>query len=296
MPVLFCFGLGYSAEHYVRRFGAGYGRIAGTVRTTEKANRLAAEGFGGRPVEPMVFDARQASAAVSARLGEADRLLVSIGPEVDGDGVLAHFAEALMGAKRLRSIVYLSSMSVYGDHAGAWIDETTAAAPTTPRGRQRLAAERAWTLFGQRADLPVAILRLSGIYGPGRNALVNLKRGETRNVVKPGQVFNRIHAADIAQAIEAAFTRGAGGILNVTDDLPASRQAVLAYAASLLGTSPPAAVLYAELESRMSEMARSFYQESKRIGNAKLKRELGVRLLYPTYREGLRALFEDGFE
>jgi hypothetical protein len=287
MATLFCFGLGYSAEHYVAEFGVRFDRIAGTVRTREKAATIAAAGFGGHAVEAFVFDGGEA--ATDAALIDADALLVSVPPGGD-DPVLARFSDAIAGAPNLQSIVYLSTIGVYGDHGGAWIDETTPPMPVSERSRERLAAEEAWAALGQSAGKAVAILRLAGIYGPDQNALVQLRRGTARRIDRPGQVFNRIHVADIAQAIDAAVARRASGVFNVTDDAPTPQGEPIAFAADLLGVAPPPEIPFAEAAKAMSPMGLSFYGESKRVRNDKLKRELGVRLRYPTYREGLRAL------
>jgi nucleoside-diphosphate-sugar epimerase len=289
MATLFCFGLGYSAEHYAIEFGEKFDRIAGTVRTREKAAAIAASGFGGHAVEAFVFDGGEG--AMEAAVIDADTLLVSV-PPGDDDPVLARFSDALRVAPHLRSIVYLSTVGVYGDHGGAFVDETTPPAPLSERGRERLAAEQAWTALGGRAGKAVAILRLAGIYGPGQNALLQVARGTAKRIDRPGQVFNRIHVADIAQAIDAAFLQHAAGVFNVTDDEPTPPGEPIAFAAELLGRTPPPEIPFAEASKTMSPMALSFYAESKRVRNGKLKRELGVRVRYPSYREGLRALFE----
>ena len=224
---------------------------------------------------------------------DAAALLVSA-PPGERDPVLAQFAHTITGAPQLQSIVYLSTIGVYGDHDGAWVDEMTPPAPVSERSSDRLAAEQAWAALGAHANTPVAILRLAGIYGPGQNALLQVARGGARRIDKPGQVFNRIHVADIALAIGAAFTRRANGMFNVTDDEPTPQGVPIAFAAGLLGVAPPAAIPFAEAAKSMSPMALSFYGESKRVRNEKLKRELGVTLRYPSYREGLRALFASG--
>jgi len=291
MPTLFCFGLGYCAEHYLAEFGARFDRIAGTVRTREKAAAIAASRLGGHAVEAFVFDGSEATPEAAAALMDADAVLVSVPPGQEGDPVLGPFAGAIAGAPHLRSIVYLSTVGVYGDHAGGWVDEATPPVPVSERSRERLDAEHAWEALGQRAGKPVAIFRLSGIYGPGQNALVQMARGTAKRIDRPGQVFNRIHVLDIAQAIEAAFAKRAAGIFNVTDDEATPPGEPIAFAAELLGLPPPPEIPFADAAATMSPMARSFYAESKRVRNDKLKRELGVRLRYPTYREGLRALF-----
>jgi nucleoside-diphosphate-sugar epimerase len=192
-------------------------------------------------------------------------------------------------------VIYLSSLGVYGDSGGAWIDET---APTIPalarRGGSRIAAELAWQALGARRDLPVTIFRLGGIYGPGRNAMVRLLRGTAQRIAKPGHVSNRIHVYDIAQAIDAAFARGAAGVFNVVDDEPASPSGQIAFAADLIGIEPPPEIPYAAAGKSVSAMALSFYDGCIRARNNKLKALLGVQLRYPTYRDGLRALHAAG--
>ncbi len=293
MPNLFCFGLGTSAAHYIAEFGARFTRIAGTVRTREKAAAIAAGRIGGHTVETFVFDGTDAAPEVIAAVTDASALLVSVPPR-ENDPVLVCCADTIAGAPHLRAIVYLSTVGVYGDHGGAWVDEATPPAPVSERSRERLGAEQAWAALGARAGKPVAIFRLSGIYGPGQNALTQVARGTAKRIDKPGQVFNRIHVADIAQAIDAALTRRAGGIFNVTDDEPTPQGTPIAHAAELLGVPPPPEIPFAEAATAMTPMGLSFYGESKRVRNARLKSELGVGLRYPTYREGLRALFDAG--
>ncbi len=289
MSTLICFGLGYSAERFIGTFGDGFERIIGTVRGAERAAVLNAH-LAGR-LKALVFGGSSANPDVTSAVGHADCALVSVPPNEHGDPVLAAFGDALAHAPHLHTIVYLSTIGVYGDRGGEWIDETTPPKPGSARGRARLDAERAWQKLGARRGAAVAILRLAGIYGPGQNALVQIKQGNARRIVKPGQVFNRIHVADIAQAIDAAFARNVGGIFNVADDEPSAPADPLAFAAQLLGRDPPPEVPFEEAAPSLSPMALSFWQECRRVRNDKLKRELGVSLLYPTYREGLRALF-----
>lgn len=293
MAHLFCFGLGYSAEHFLAAFGAVFTQISGTVRSKEKARRVEADGFGGRKVFPIVFDGEDCNEEVGRTLATADAILVSIQPDANGDPVLRCFAEAIARSPAM-SIVYLSTVGVYGDHDGAWVDETTPAKPLSPRSRERLEAEQEWRALAAAAGKRLAILRLAGIYGPGQNALVNVMRGSAKRIIKPGQVFNRIHVFDIAQSIDASFARRADGLFNVADDEPSAGHEVVAFAAALLGAPAPPEIEFEEAAKRMSPMALSFYGEVKRVANAKLKRELGVQLRYPTYREGIRALFEAG--
>jgi nucleoside-diphosphate-sugar epimerase len=213
---------------------------------------------------------------------------VSVPPGAAGDPVLVACGDALVAA-HLSAIVYLSTVGVYGDYDGAWVDEDSECRPHEDRDRRRLAAERAWQALGARCDVPVAILRLAGIYGPGRSALDNVQGGTARRIVKPGQVFNRIHVTDIAQAIAAAFERRADGIFNVTDDEPTPPGDPIVFAAQLLGVAPPPEIAFETARTGMSPMAASFYADVKRVRNSKMKSVLGVALRYPTYREGLRA-------
>jgi len=289
MSRLIAFGLGYCAQHYVAAFGAQFARIVGTVRGAERAAALSAQ-FAGR-LAALAFDGKSASAELRGAIADADLALVSISQDESGDPVLRACGDALMQAPHLRSVVYLSTVGVYGDHGGAWVDESTPCAPDLGRGRERLAAERAWQEFGARRDIAVAILRLAGIYGPGRSALDQIASGTARRIFKPGQIFNRIHVDDIIQAIDAAFSRRASGIFNIADDEPTPPGDPIVFAAKLLDREPPPEIPFDQAAPSMSPLALSFWQDCRRVRNDKLKRELGVVLRYPTYREGLRALF-----
>lgn len=277
---LLAFGLGYSARAAMRRLRP---RLAGAWGTTRDSARFAQiEEEGARP---LLFDGAMTEPLASAIAG-ADHLLLSVAPDRDGDPVLRACRDALAAAP-LRSIVYLSTVGVYGDHDGAWVDEESECRPVSARSLQRLAAEDAWRAFASEANVPLAIIRLAGIYGPCRGPFEKIRHGTARRIVKPGQVFNRIHADDIAAIVDAAFARRAHGIFNGTDDEPAPPEEVLDHAAGLLGLPSPPLVPFGEAE--MTAMARSFYGENKRVRNDRIKRELGVTLAYPTYREGLRA-------
>jgi nucleoside-diphosphate-sugar epimerase len=275
MTRLFCFGFGYTAQALAKRLKSVGWRIAGTARGGDKVNALAAQG-----VEAFTFPL----ADVSAALGQTTHVLVSTPPGPTGDPALTY-------APLLRWLGYLSTTGVYGDRAGGWVDETTPEAPASDRGRRRLAAEQAWAAWGRAANVPVAIFRLAGIYGPGRNQLDTVRDGTARRIVREGQVFSRIHVDDIAQVLEASIANPkAGAIYNVCDDEPAPPHEVIEYAAGLLGVKPPPLERFEDAAPTMSDMAQSFYAESKRVRNARIKHELGVKLLYPTYREGLKAL------
>ena len=295
MTTLVCLGLGYCARHYVSEFGARFHRVVGTARNADRAAALARDRLGGRPVEMLPFDGTSSSRALRAAILAADALLVSAGPADGRDPALAVLEREIAQAPRLKSVVYLSSLGVYGDSGGAWIDETV---PTIPalarRGEPRIKAELDWQALGSRRRLPVAIFRLGGIYGPGRNGMVRLLRGTVHRIAKPGHVSNRIHVYDIAQAIDAAFMRCAVGVFNIVDDEPASPSDQLAFAADLIGIEPPPEIPYEAAGKSVSAMALSFYDGCIRARNDKLKALLGVQLRYPTYRDGLRALHAAG--
>ncbi|WP_186397709.1 SDR family oxidoreductase [Stappia sp. TSB10GB4] len=285
---LFVFGLGYSADAFVRRVSSRCETITATTRSAEKAARLAERG-----IAPVLFDGTAPGNEVREALADATHVLVSIAPGEAGDPVLAHHADDLAAA-RPEWIGYLSTVGVYGNHDGGWVDEETPCRPVSRRSRQRVEAEEAWLAFAAEHGIPVQIFRLSGIYGPGRNAFVNFEKGTARRLIKPGQVFNRIHVEDIAGALEAAIdTAPTTRIFNVTDDEPAPPQDVIAHAAELLGVAPP---LEQDFETaELSPMARSFYGENKRVSNDRVKRELGYAFRYPDYRTALAALHRDGW-
>ena len=272
---LFIFGLGYSGSEIARQAKAAGWHVAGTVRGGDKAQQLAAEG-----IETHLFDG--AAPLPESAFGETTHVVCTIAPGSTGDPVLRVCAPLLRQA-RWRG--YLSTTGVYGDHAGGWVDETTSTNPGQPRSVERLAAERGWQAIG------ATLFRLPGIYGPGRSAIDQVKAGTARRIDKPGQVFSRVHVEDIAAAVLAAMTNPApGAIYNVVADLPASNSEVIAYACELLGLPVPPVLPWDEVAPTMSAMARSFYAENRRVRNDRLKRELGVILRYPTYREGLRAI------
>ncbi len=291
MTHLLIFGLGYSSRAVVRAAPPGITRITATVRSPERAAELSSGPVEGRAVTVLPFDGTAMSEALATAVATADHILVSAPPDASGDPVLKACTAALE-AHPPTSVAYLSTVGVYGDHGGGWVDETTQPRPASPRSFERLEAERAWAAYGAGQGVPVAILRLSGIYGPGQNALVNLARGTARRIIKPGQVFNRIHVDDIAQAVLACFAHGYAGIVNVTDDEPSPPQDVITYAAELMGVSPPPEIPFEE--SGLSPMGRSFYGECKRVSNMKLKAELFVKLLHPNFRVALRALAAGG--
>ncbi len=289
---LFCFGLGYSALALARRLLAEGWSAAGTTRSHDKARRLSAEG-----IEVFLFDrGRQLEDPASALAG-VTHLLASVppGPEVEpgtGDPVLGHHRADIAALESLTWLGYLSTTGVYGDRDGGWVDEDSELTPTGERGRRRVAAEAAWLELWERDGLPVHLFRLAGIYGPGRSALDTVRAGTAKRIDKPGQVFSRIHVADIASVLRASIARPSpGAAYNLSDDEAAPPQEVIAHACELLGREPPPLVPFQE--AQLSDMARSFYRDNKRVSNARIKDELGVALTYPSYREGLRAILAE---
>ena len=287
MSRLFCFGLGYSAQRIARRLAAEGWSITGTARTAEGAAAVAAQGY-----DALVFDGTAPAAGVTQALASATHVLISVPPDAHGDPVLRHHGHDFKHAPSLSWIGYLSTVGVYGDSQGAWIDEATPTQATSTRGRRRIAAETEWLALGYCLRICTCVFRLAGIYGPGRSAIDRLREGTAHRIVKPGQVFNRIHVDDIAEAVcTAMLSRRMHEIYNVTDDEPAPQQDVVVYAAELLHMPPPPEIAFAD--AQLSPMAASFYADNKRIRNARLRQELGVALKFPTYREGLRAILAE---
>ncbi len=280
---LLSFGHGYSARALSDVLQAEGGwRVIGTTRSAENVDAVRASG-----AEPLIWPGDDLRLVLKA----ATHLLISAGPGEGGDPVLAAIADGIArAAPHLEWAGYLSTTGVYGDHDGGWVDEQTPLAPTTQRGRLRQEAEAAWQAI---PALPLHIFRLAGIYGPGRGPFAKVRAGRARRIIKPGQVFSRIHVDDIAQVLAASMhAPDPGAIYNLCDDDPAPPQDVIGFAAKLLGLPIPEAVAFEDAE--MSEMARSFYAESKRVRNDRIKDELGVRLRYPSYREGLAAMAKVG--
>lgn len=287
---LFVFGLGYSAIHYILKHRPDYVSIAGTVTTQDKKAELAAAG-----IKTFLFSSQTVEEGIAEALGEADIVLISVPPGDAGDPVLAKFALTLTRSKRLRKIIYLSTVGVYGDRDGEWVDEGTPPLTTNARSLMRLAAENLWRAVAREGKRSLYVLRLAGIYGPDRNALAQLRDGKAKRLVKKGQVFNRIHVEDIAQAIAKCVARDRTGedlLLNIADGHPAPAQDVVTYAADLMQVEPPPEIDFETAE--LSEMARSFYAECKRVSIEAARFELGFEPIYPTYREGLQKLWEAG--
>lgn len=278
---LFSFGHGFSARALATLLLPQGWRIFGTTRKPEKADMMLAEG-----VQPLVWP----GAAIGPALAKSTHLLISAGPNDDGDPLLSAARDTVAAAApHLKWVGYLSTTGVYGDHDGGWVDEQTPLTPSTRRGKLRVEAETAWQDLAAETGLPLHIFRLAGIYGPGRGPFAKVRAGTARRIVKPGQVFSRIHVEDIAQVLAASIERpNPGAVYNLCDDDPAPPEDVIAHATELLGLPLPPEEDFATAD--MSPMARSFYAESKRVRNDRIKDELGVQLRYPSYRDGLAAL------
>lgn len=278
--LLISFGHGYSAQALARRLPPQGWRIVGTTRSEDKADALRSSG-----IEPVLWPQE----ADALPLEQASHVLASAAPSAEGDPVLARLRDRIAdAAPRLRWVGYLSTTAVYGDHQGGWVDETTPLTPASRRGSWRVAAEAEWRAI---PDLPVHVFRLAGIYGPGRGPFAKVRSGTARRIVKPGQVFSRIHVDDIAQVLDASMQHpDPGAVYNLCDDAPAPPQDVIAHAAALLGLPVPPAIPFDEAD--LTPMARSFYGENKRVRNTRIKTELGIDLLYPDYKTGLQALLD----
>jgi nucleoside-diphosphate-sugar epimerase len=283
---VFFFGVGYCARRLIQR--ETWIEASGTARTAEGVAALRREG-----VDAYAFDGAHVDPGLERALTKAEAIVVSIPPRDGAGAAVERFAAAIAAAPGLRRLLYYSTIGVYGDHRGGWVDETSATLTRTARGLARLEDEARWTAAARARGAAADILRLAGIYGPARNALVNLRQGQGRRIVKPGQVFNRTHVDDIAELARLALTRGLDGqIWNVADEEPAPPQDVVAYAAGLLGLEPPPEERFED--GRLSPMTAEFYADNKRVSIAKARALLGFAPAYTTYREGLKALSEAG--
>lgn len=282
---LFCFGCGYTAQRLARRVRAAGGLVSGTARSVQAAAALDAEGITG-----WQFDGT-APLPAAALQGVTD-LLISIPPGDAGDMILTHHPDLAKTCGNLRWVGLLSTTGVYGDTGGAWIDEGAPLAPRTERSRNRVLAEDHWLAFAKQSGIPVQVFRLPGIYGPQRSPFARLRAGTARRIVKPGQVFNRIHVDDIVAALLLGMARPkAGPVFHLADGHPAPADEVLSHAAALIGLAPPPEV--AVDDPSLSPMAREFYAECKRLDITRARRDLGFAPLYPDYRSGLQAILDE---
>jgi nucleoside-diphosphate-sugar epimerase len=285
-PHLFCFGLGYSARVLADRLASEGWAVSGTCRDEAARQALAAEGIRAHR-----FDREHPLDDPTAALSEVTDVLSSVPPDGDGDPVLDRHGADIAAMTGLRWVGYLSTTGVYGDTGGAPVDETAPLNPTSERSRRRIKAERRWLDLYRSAHLPVHVFRLAGIYGPGRNALDQVRAGTARRIDKPGHLFSRIHVEDVAAVLRASMARpDPGAIYNVCDDVAAAQSDVIAYACALLGVTPPPPVPLDQVAGEMSPMALSFWRDNRRVDNARMKHDLGAQLKYPDYRSGLQML------
>ena len=284
---VFFFGLGYSSQASAHLLGLGGSDVSrlGTVRGTDKAIALTRTG-----IEALIFDGTAPGPGVGDALKQSSHVVISIAPDEAGDVVLRHHRADLDAMPDLQWLCYYSTVGVYGDFDGAWIDESAPLVPRNLRSDFRVRAEDEWRDYAKARGVPLTILRLAGIYGPGRSSFDKLADGTARRVIKPGQVFNRIHVEDIARVTKLAAEKRLDGVFNLADDEPAPPQDLIVYAAEKMGVEPPAEIPFERAE--MSPMARSFYRDNKRVSNRAIKEALGIELLYPNYRAGLDSIWD----
>ncbi len=289
---IFIFGAGYSSLAFVKRMGTANHHIAGTTRDEDKMTELRNCG-----VEPFLFDGKARNPGINTKLKDVTHLLISIAPPRDTigddvDPVLNVFGDTIQNAMpNLEWIGYLSTVGVYGNHDGAWVDETMSTTPVSARSIQRNIAEKSWIALSSAINIPLTIFRLAGIYGPDRNAFRTIEAGRSRRLVKKGQYFNRIHVADIAQAIELAAQKMCNEVLNITDNKPAPPQDVVTFAHLLMQKDPPEELDFETAD--LTPMARSFYGENKQVSNAKSKELLGMEYAYPDYHTSLKKMWDE---
>jgi nucleoside-diphosphate-sugar epimerase len=281
----FFFGLGYTSTHAADHFRHEAQPVSGTVRSPDKAQMLL-----GRDIDAHVFDGTAPGVTLGPALRQASHVILSIAPGEAGDPALLHHRVDLDAAENLEWLCYYSTVGVYGDFGGDWIDESAPLVPRNERSDRRVVAEQAWRDYAAQRGVKLAILRLAGIYGPGRSTFDKLADGTARRVIKPGQVFNRIHVEDIARVTALAARARLDGTYNLADDEPAPPQDLVTYAASLMGIEPPPEVPFEA--AQFTPMQKSFYADNKRVSNAAIKQALGIELLYPNYRLSLDAIRE----
>jgi nucleoside-diphosphate-sugar epimerase len=285
---VFFFGMGYSSRATARALHELRDPdipIAGTTRSAEGA-----EAFADSNYRIHVFDGEVPGSTLSEDLRQATHVILSIPPDERGDPALNFHRADLDAARNLQWIGYFSTVGVYGDFGGQWIDETAPTRPVNPRSRQRVEAEQAWRDYAEARGVPLFIERLAGIYGPGRSAFDKLREGTARRIVKPGQVFNRIHVEDIGRITALAALQKLAGTYNLTDTEPAPPQDLVTYAAEKMGVAAPPDTPFET--AKMTEMARSFYSDNKRVSSKRILAALNTTLTYPTYREGLDAIWK----
>ena len=288
---LFCFGLGYTAMRFATRLLDEGWSVAGTCRSAEQARSLEQIGITAK-----VFDGDGQAAGAEEWFADATHILNSVPPGKDGDPVLTHFGDQLAFKKSLEWAGYLSTTGVYGNTDGRMVAEDAPLAADVERSRRRVEAEAGWRALCDGHGLPLHVFRLAGIYGPGRNQLIQARDGKARRIVKPGHQFSRIHVDDIVQVLLASIAHpNPGAAYNVCDNEPVEPARVSEFACDLLGVEPPEPVTFEEAAKTMSPMGVSFWQDNRRIDNSRIKHDLGVELRFPSYREGLSAIYAEDF-
>ncbi|CAN0595033.1 unnamed protein product, partial [Ectocarpus sp. 12 AP-2014] len=277
---LLIFGYGYTSSNLAKSLNQNKWNICGTSRSKTKDEYCDIINYEKFTIEKA--------------LKISTHILISIPPNDQGDIVFQDFKNLIVRYSNIKWIGYLSSTAVYGNHNGAWVNENSKTNPSSQKGTNRKLAENQWIKFGKENNISVNIFRLSGIYGPNRNALLQVKNGKARSVYKKGQVFSRIYTSDIVQIIERAMEKAfKNEIFNLADDYPCSTIEINSYAANSLKLPEPEIINYEK--ANLSEMAKEFYRDNKRISNQKIKEMLDITLEFPTYREGLNQLFIDEY-
>ena len=283
---LFCFGYGYSCDYLGHALAQDGWSVAGTTRDVGKRETLK-----GRGVDAHLFDLQCPLPDPLFTLQDVTHIVISTPPDDEGDPTFQMHADDILALKNLKWIGYLSTTGVYGNRDGGWVDEDSELRPTSQRGSRRVKAEEQWLSLVKARNLPVHVFRLSGIYGPGRSALDSIRAGVARRIEKPGHSFSRCHVEDIVQILIASMHKpNAGGIYNVCDDLAAPSHEVIAHACDLLAKPVPPLIPFEEAD--LSPMARSFYNDNKRVKNERIKSELDVDLKYKNYIDGLQACMD----
>ena len=283
---LFCFGYGYTCDYLGHALSREGWDIAGTTRDVTKRNTLKQRG-----ISSYIFDYEMPLYDPLMILDQVTHLLISTPPDSDGDPAFLMHAHDIRHLPNLKWVGYLSTTGVYGNRNGEWVNENNERAPSSKRGSRRVLAENQWIEMMTDHGIPLHIFRLSGIYGPGRSALDSVRAGTARCILKPGHAFSRMHVEDIVQVlIKSMMNPNPGQIYNLADDMPASSCEVITYACQLLNRKPPPIIPYEQAD--LAPITRSFYEDNKRISNEKIKNDLGINLIYPTYKEGLKACLD----
>ena len=284
---IFCFGFGQVAKSFVKKLK--FEKIPFQLTTTSR-QKTQSKNFEDINYQSFQFDEKKFDHNLIKSLEESDHILVSIAPINGEDIVIKTFKEKFKD-KKYKWITYLSATSVYGDHGGEWVDETSKTSPSSINGIQRLKAEKNWIILSQEYNLPLQIFRLSGIYSNQYNVLKRLRTGEAKIINKQNHFFSRIHVEDIASALFKSLNNfKKGEIYNISDDKPASNKEVIMYGIKLLGVDEPQTI---EINEIQNEMMKNFYKDSKKVSNKKMKNTFNFELEYPTYIEGLDYIFNN---